>query len=256
MESKITDQNKVHEVDDKNIISSPNERLRDSSSSSSSVQSSEFEDPSQGDGLIKEEKHDQDYKIPSHAFERNKSGNPGEWSINSNESLFSIKMGATSFTDRDQFNWIVKPEESNGDGSKKVDEHHHHTNNEDLHVSSGDQISSEPTVTEKPTDVASKSNVSTVNRNQESKTEIDLNSNAKSARNSDASGQSFAFPLLIVDQDRTNPQRKSEEQTESKTPQKIPSSRTDQVHVENRQATQCSSSWFTRCFSFCSCRRT
>ncbi|CDP18446.1 unnamed protein product [Coffea canephora] len=48
------------------------------------------------------------YRIPSHVFARTKSTNPVEWSVASNESLFSIHMGNMSFT-RDQF--LLRSEE-------------------------------------------------------------------------------------------------------------------------------------------------
>ncbi|XP_073017263.1 uncharacterized protein [Primulina eburnea] len=38
------------------------------------------------------------YRIPSHVFARNKSSTPTDWSVASNESLFSIHMGNMSFT--------------------------------------------------------------------------------------------------------------------------------------------------------------
>ncbi|KAM1322910.1 hypothetical protein PS2_015399 [Malus domestica] len=47
------------------------------------------------------------YRIPDYVFARNKSTAPLEWSTESNESLFSIQMGNTSFT-KDQFNWLCK----------------------------------------------------------------------------------------------------------------------------------------------------
>lgn len=42
------------------------------------------------------------YRIPSHVFKRSKSNTPVEWSLTSNESLFSIQMGNMSFT-KEQF---------------------------------------------------------------------------------------------------------------------------------------------------------
>ncbi|XP_050224045.1 uncharacterized protein LOC126673807 [Mercurialis annua] len=50
---------------------------------------------------------DSNYRIPSSVFARNKSSAPAEWSTTSNESLFSIHMGNTSFT-RDHVNWFGK----------------------------------------------------------------------------------------------------------------------------------------------------
>ncbi|XP_039023722.1 uncharacterized protein LOC120156475 [Hibiscus syriacus] len=42
------------------------------------------------------------YRVPSSVFDRSKSTNPASWSIASNESLFSIQIGNTSFS-REQF---------------------------------------------------------------------------------------------------------------------------------------------------------
>lgn len=42
------------------------------------------------------------HRIPSHVFKRSKSNTPVEWSLTSNESLFSIHMGNMSFT-KEQF---------------------------------------------------------------------------------------------------------------------------------------------------------
>ncbi|KAK9684487.1 hypothetical protein RND81_10G213400 [Saponaria officinalis] len=48
------------------------------------------------------------YRIPSHVFARDKSSNPNpEWSIASNDSLFSIQTGNMSFT-KDQFSSLLK----------------------------------------------------------------------------------------------------------------------------------------------------
>lgn len=44
------------------------------------------------------------YRIPASVFERNKSSTPADWSVASNESLFSIHMGNMSFTN-DQYTW-------------------------------------------------------------------------------------------------------------------------------------------------------
>lgn len=47
------------------------------------------------------------YRIPSHVFSRTKSKSAMEWSVASNESLFSIHMGNMSFT-REQLCWLGK----------------------------------------------------------------------------------------------------------------------------------------------------
>ncbi|KAJ6765112.1 SMOOTHELIN-LIKE PROTEIN 1 [Salix koriyanagi] len=46
-------------------------------------------------------------RIPSSVFARTKSNTPMEWSVASNESVFSIYMGTMSFT-RDHQNWLGK----------------------------------------------------------------------------------------------------------------------------------------------------
>ncbi|OMO53143.1 hypothetical protein CCACVL1_28856 [Corchorus capsularis] len=46
-------------------------------------------------------------RIPSYVFARNKSSGNMEWSVASNESLFSIQMGNASFT-TDQMSWMSK----------------------------------------------------------------------------------------------------------------------------------------------------
>ncbi|XP_047087451.1 uncharacterized protein LOC124699146 [Lolium rigidum] len=42
-------------------------------------------------------------RIPSSVFERSKSGTPTDWSVTSNESLFSISVGNTSFSKDHKF---------------------------------------------------------------------------------------------------------------------------------------------------------
>ncbi|KAF8037401.1 hypothetical protein BT93_B0334 [Corymbia citriodora subsp. variegata] len=56
------------------------------------------------------------YRIPSSVFSRTKSTAPMEWSVTSNESLFSIQMGNASFT-RDQIYWIGKSQELGTSGA-------------------------------------------------------------------------------------------------------------------------------------------
>ncbi|KAL1541689.1 proline-rich receptor-like protein kinase PERK7 [Salvia divinorum] len=57
------------------------------------------------------------YRIPASVFERNKSSAAGDWSVASNESLFSIHVGNMSFTN-DQYAWRsgeLTPPPSGGD---------------------------------------------------------------------------------------------------------------------------------------------
>ncbi|CAJ1975392.1 unnamed protein product [Sphenostylis stenocarpa] len=50
-----------------------------------------------------------DYRFPSHVFDRNKSKSTNQWSNASNESLFSIHMGNTSFSS--DIGWMSKSRE-------------------------------------------------------------------------------------------------------------------------------------------------
>ncbi|XP_056174987.1 uncharacterized protein LOC130140212 [Syzygium oleosum] len=59
------------------------------------------------------------YRIPSSVFGRTKSTAPMEWSVASNESLFSIQMGNTSFT-RDQIYWVGKSQELGMPGAPTI----------------------------------------------------------------------------------------------------------------------------------------
>lgn len=60
------------------------------------------------------------YRIPSHVFSRTKSTAPMEWSVASNESLFSIQMGNMSFT-REQLCWLGKSGELCRPGESVLD---------------------------------------------------------------------------------------------------------------------------------------
>lgn len=59
------------------------------------------------------------YRIPSSVFSRTKSTAPMEWSVASNESLFSIQMGNMSFT-RDQAYWVGKSQELGTSGATTI----------------------------------------------------------------------------------------------------------------------------------------
>ncbi|KAK4752522.1 hypothetical protein SAY87_021320 [Trapa incisa] len=57
------------------------------------------------------------YRIPSSVFARTKSTSPQEWSITSNESLFSIQMGNISFNN--DLYWICNSEELGKSGGDR-----------------------------------------------------------------------------------------------------------------------------------------
>ncbi|XP_023516806.1 uncharacterized protein LOC111780597 isoform X1 [Cucurbita pepo subsp. pepo] len=64
------------------------------------------------------------YRIPSRVFSRSKSTAPMEWSVASNESLFSIQMGNMSFT-REQLGWLGKSGELYRPGESALDVSQH-----------------------------------------------------------------------------------------------------------------------------------
>lgn len=64
------------------------------------------------------------YRIPSRVFSRTKSTAPMEWSVASNESLFSIQMGNMSFT-REQLCWLGKSGELCRPGESPLDVFQH-----------------------------------------------------------------------------------------------------------------------------------
>ncbi|XP_038994271.1 uncharacterized protein LOC120118239, partial [Hibiscus syriacus] len=49
------------------------------------------------------------YRIPSSVFDKSESTNPADWSTASNDSLFSIQVGNTSFFKDELFTLITSP---------------------------------------------------------------------------------------------------------------------------------------------------
>lgn len=168
------------------------------------------------------------YRIPSHVFARTKSTAPVDWSIHSNESLFSIHMGNMSFTNEQLF-WLSKSGELGKPGEAPI---------------SGTfiDLSSNQPPTNQLTDIAQKK--SSLNegsgRNEATATETkrgDTKENeeyetkespalakrvshlSSLSTHSDASTQSFAFPLLIGDREKVDsikiPAEKQKQQPES-----------------------------------------
>ncbi|KAK1371549.1 RNA-binding protein with serine-rich domain [Heracleum sosnowskyi] len=60
-------------------------------------------------------------RIPASVFTTNKPASGMEWSVASNESLFSIQMGNMSFT-RDHFNWMKSGELKSPPGLPSISE--------------------------------------------------------------------------------------------------------------------------------------
>ncbi|GMH21914.1 hypothetical protein Nepgr_023757 [Nepenthes gracilis] len=186
------------------------------------------------------------YRIPSSVFARNKSGTPMEWSVTSNESLFSIHMGNMSFT-REQFSWMLKSGELNYaelgkpsdlsksgqtplvSGDLSISGQQMATAHSDL-GKAGEQTSAPLAALSTNDPPVKKANAINITSTGASSTdfgganspaaskkeafELAIEDRTKgkssrseetpslSARHSDASGQSFAFPLLTAEGDR------------------------------------------------------
>ncbi|GAB2212988.1 hypothetical protein Droror1_Dr00020999 [Drosera rotundifolia] len=218
------------------------------------------------------------YRIPSYVFARNKSGTPMEWSVASNESLFSIHTGNMSFT-REQFSWLLKsgeltyPEPISKPGDlpksgqlmspreepskppvekftnvespvkespvKKADDVGFSTNA----LPATDLDSASSPVTPKKPELK-------VEMNERTKAKPSLSDDAMplSARHSDSSVQSFAFPVLTSEVDRRSSVKSTIDTTEQQEMKK------EQPPQESAtppppEATQ--TSWFS-CLSCCS----
>lgn len=85
------------------IISPPGLLAASSSSSNNNTMLGGTESPPE-DQVMERTTPNSKYRIPSHVFSRSKSNTPVEWSVASNDSLFSIQMGNMSFT-KDPFLW-------------------------------------------------------------------------------------------------------------------------------------------------------
>ncbi|KAJ8752758.1 hypothetical protein K2173_007068 [Erythroxylum novogranatense] len=134
------------------------------------------------------------YRIPSHVFNRSKSNTAMDWSVASNESLFSIHIGNMSFT-KEQLLWLGR--------SGELD-------------FQGDYSSYQPPINQSPSNKPAeivKLNVHDDDHFGETNGEVIRDNDVKSPpkkfvqsaslpRQSDASGtsgKSFAFPILTDD---------------------------------------------------------
>ncbi|GAB4860882.1 hypothetical protein Ancab_036042 [Ancistrocladus abbreviatus] len=209
------------------------------------------------------------YRIPSHVFARNKSGTGMEWSAASNESLFSIHTGNMSFT-REQFNWLLKSGELNyadfkagqipsvpGDPSKPWEQIPNSTSDPDK---PGEQVTpvqlAPPPAIQHPMVVPSgalSSDSGGANppaaAKKEGRSFVGEETQPLSVCHSDASGQSFAFPVLTGEMDRFSSVKCGMDcmaEQQPKASQEPPS----QPSTPTPEAAKTSSSWFS-CFSCC-----
>ncbi|GAB2289714.1 hypothetical protein Dimus_024023 [Dionaea muscipula] len=231
------------------------------------------------------------YRIPSHVFSRNKSGTGMEWSTASNESLFSIHTGNMSFTG-DQFTWLMKSGELNpAEFSKPGDlpkSGQLQSPRADPSKSSAEQVASTCTSPAKgspalkedqspakkandfapaATDLGGAQTSPAMTKKEELKVETKDQNSAKpsfsddapplSARHSDSSGQSFAFPVLTVEGDRASSVTMGTDVTEQqqkngKEEPPAEASKAAAAAAATTEATTQSSSWFP-CLSCCQC---
>ncbi|XP_044485168.1 uncharacterized protein LOC123210761 [Mangifera indica] len=152
-------------------------------------------------------------RIPPHVFARTQSNNPAEWSIASNESLFSIHMGNMSFT-RDQLSWMGKSGELGSAGdiqwsgplidlpsmepatptSYKSPEPHMRTGSLNQGLGTTEATAAEPV-----REVISENAID----HTDEKLKLSLPKKDPCSLNRDSSTKSFAFPILTGDVERS-----------------------------------------------------
>ncbi|GAB2270121.1 hypothetical protein Dimus_005029 [Dionaea muscipula] len=252
--------------------------------------------------------HDSAYRIPSYVFARNKSGM--EWSVASNESLFSINTGNTSFT-REQYGWLLKSGELNyaefgkpGDlpksgglllpspsvySTKSGEEEEEEVASNSPHVeqqvtpvltpvSPTVEMETPTPVKESPVKKPDEADTASVSPASDlgganspaagTKKEDQLKVNMKadqsvakpllsedvlplSARRSDASGKSFAFPVLTAEADRGSSVKLGGPDCTEQQEKNGKEEATHEATTATPEATQ--ASWLS-CFSCCSVR--
>lgn len=219
------------------------------------------------------------YRIPSSVFARTNTNAAQEWSIASNDSLFSIHMGNMSFT-RDNLSWISKSGELGlcSDSSPFID----YTSNEPPSV----QLqASMPTETAKQNCSVEDNFGVTVSRGADTMSEVikenedngsqkppddTLPRSSSLSRCSDASIKSFAFPVLTgVDRYGSLPtshkrglsaQPSSQPSSQPPTPkspeqpqvQPHPRSQTTKAAASLKATTSLTQARWWSCFSWCS----
>ncbi|XP_038880274.1 uncharacterized serine-rich protein C215.13 [Benincasa hispida] len=138
------------------------------------------------------------YRIPSRVFSRTKSTAPMEWSVASNESLFSIQMGNMSFT-REQLCWLGKSGELCRPGESALDVSQHLAMKpSDCGLKNsrpdGDIAATEARAAETMREVIREN---CENQRKESSTLTESSSQSASiSHQSDGSTKSFQFPIL------------------------------------------------------------
>ncbi|CAN1795914.1 hypothetical protein LINPERHAP1_LOCUS20759 [Linum perenne] len=197
------------------------------------------------------------YRIPSEVFSRTKSSTPQEWSVASNESLFSIQMGNMSFT-KDQAFLMEKSAELGydpnypmglGPMASPMREHRPPKTNASSPSPKSEETTSSQLPAAQPKSGGSGLGESKENGNHHDTgrtaghlTQVTKNPSFESTsfrRSSNASGtsvKSFAFPILTGEADRSQPSH-SHQATPQTAQQEAATTKSDQDN-NNDQSTQ------------------
>ncbi|XP_022135351.1 uncharacterized protein LOC111007326 isoform X2 [Momordica charantia] len=208
------------------------------------------------------------YRIPSHVFSRTKSKSAMEWSVASNESLFSIHMGNMSFT-REQLCWLGKSGELYRPGetamSPLIDLPSH---DQPLTIKpsdgglkgthpNGDLAANEAQAAETMREVIRENSE---NHRKESATLTESSSQSASlSHQSEGSTKSFQFPILTGDGGKSisfkgGDPEKAKQETKLESPQPAASSsetpKESSTSESPKAAANAPKRWFS-CFSCC-----
>ncbi|XVF54431.1 hypothetical protein PTKIN_Ptkin05aG0179700 [Pterospermum kingtungense] len=216
-----------------NHVSPDKSRLSPSRSSSSSSTSDEFiqlsstrNSTTSDTGLfISEDKHNSSMpptqamesggfplstsdRIPSHVFATTSTTTPTEWSVASNDSLFSIQMGTMSFT-KDQFGWMTKSGELSYNYDTNMASPCVETPSNQTPTRKSSEKIAKKSGNLNETEVAAAETMREVLREKESQHKDTIAKDPRSlSQHSDASIKSFAFPILTGDADKSGTKHK------------------------------------------------
>ncbi|CAK9163511.1 unnamed protein product [Ilex paraguariensis] len=137
------------------------------------------------------------YRIPSSVFARTKSTSPVEWSVASNESLFSIHMGNMSFT-KDHFFWRSGELGTPGEASTSGSLFNFPTNQSLVGKSTNSGKSCEIGVAEEAVETM-KEVLMESSEDQNNKRFLTEGRISRRSEESSTSTKSFAFPILATD---------------------------------------------------------
>jgi len=168
------------------------------------------------------------YRIPSHVFARTKSTAPVDWSIHSNESLFSIHMGNMSFTN-EQLLWLSKSGELGKPGEAPISgtlidlSSNQPPTNQLAYIAQKKSSLNEGSGRNEATATETKRGDTKENEEDETKESPSLAKKVSHlsslSTHSDGSTKSFAFPVLIGDREKVDsikvPAEKQKQQPES-----------------------------------------